>query len=138
MVTPFHYMTTENSSTILFPFLTLQGVLVPSRQTFEREIRPGVNGVGLWLTGKRGEPFKIATSLDCPTVAAAGQYFAAYHASIASNKNLYYAGAPWGTVLIHHVDMREVRKLTTRVGGINGSGSSGAMLYVEWTIETLH
>lgn len=138
MVTPLHYMTAEGSGTILFPFLTLQGVLVPSRQTVEREIRPGVDGIGLWKTGKRGEPFRIATSLDCATVAAAGQVFAAYHASITSKKNLYYAGAFWGTVLIYDVVMREVRKLTTRVGGINGSGSSGAMLFAEWTIETLH
>lgn len=137
-MTPLHYMTAEGSSTILFPFLTLNGALVPSRPTFEREIRPGVNGVGLWYTGRRGEPFGISTQLDCASVTAAGQVYAAYHAAIMTKKNLYYCSAFWGTVLIHNVMLTEVRKLTRRVGGINGSGSGGAMLYTQWTLETLH
>jgi hypothetical protein len=137
-MTPLHFMTAENSNTILFPFLTLNGALVPSRPTFDREIRPGVNGVGLWATGQRGEPFGISTQLDCASVAAAGLVFKAYHASIMSKKNLYYCSVLWGTVLIHNVLLTEIRKLTRRVGGINGSGSGGAMLYVQWTLETLH
>lgn len=139
MVAPLHYMTAENSSTVLFPFLTLNGSLVPSRQTFEREMRPGVDGIGVWATGKRGEPFGISTTLDCVSLAAAGTVFKAYHAAILTKKNLYYSGALWGTVMIQNVILTEVRKLTTRVGGIqNGTGQSGAMLYCQWTLETLH
>ena len=137
-MTPLHYMTPENSSTILFPFLNLNGALVPSRRTFEREVRTGVDGIGIWYTGQRGEPFGVSTLLDCASVAAAGQVFAAYHASIMSKKNLYYCGAFWGTVLIHNVMLTEIRKLTRRVGGINGSGAGGAMLYAQWTIESLY
>lgn len=137
-MTPLHYMTAEGSATILFPFLTLNGALVPSRPTFEREIRPGVNGVGIWSTGRRGEPFSISTNLDCASVTAAGLAYAAYHAAIMTKKNLYYCGAFFGTVLIHNVVLTEVRKLTRRVGGINGSGAGGAMLYAQWTLETLH
>jgi hypothetical protein len=137
-MTPLHFMTPEGSNTVLFPFLNLNGSLVPTKPTFEREIRTGVNGIGLWATGNRGEPFGISTLLDCPSVAAAGQVYAAYHASIMSKKNLYYCGAFWGTVLIHNVLLTEIRKLTRRVGGINGSGSGGAMLYAQWTLETLY
>lgn len=137
-MTPLHYMTAEGSATILFPFLTLNGALVPSRPTFERETRPGVNGVGIWSTGRRGEPFSISTNLDCASVVDAGQVYAAYHAAIMTKKNLYYCGALFGTVLIHNVVLTEVRKLTRRVGGINGSGAGGAMLYTQWTLETLH
>lgn len=137
-MTPLHYMTPEGSAQLLFPFLTLNGALVPSRPTFDREVRTGVNGVGLWYTGRRGEPFSISTQLDCISVAAAGQTYAAYHAAIMTKKNLYYCSALFGTVLIHNVLLTEVRKLTRRVGGINGSGAGGAMLYAQWTLETLH
>lgn len=138
MATAIHWMSPEGSTTKLFPFLTLNGSLVHWRQTFDREIRTGVNGVGIWSTGKRGEPFGISTMLDCNDVAAAGLTFAAYQAAIATKKDLYYCNAKWGTVLIHNVILTEVRKLTTRVGGIqNATGQNGAMLYTQWTIETL-
>lgn len=137
-MTPLHFMTAEGGNTILFPFLNLNGALVPSRPTFEREIRTGINGVGIWATGNRGEPFGVNTLLDCESVAAAGLAFKAYHASIMSKKNLYYCGALFGTVLIHNVLLTEIRKLTRRVGGINGSGAGGAMLYAQWTLEALY
>jgi hypothetical protein len=124
---------------VLFPFLTLTGSLVHWRPTFEREVRPGVNGIGIWATGKRGEPFGFSTQLDCNSVAAASRAFAAYQAAILTKKDLYYANAKWGTILIHNVILTEVRKLSTRVGGIqNATGQNGAMLYTQWTAETLY
>jgi hypothetical protein len=138
MATAIHWMSPEGSTAKLFPFLTLNGSLVHWRPTFDREVRTGVNGVGIWATGKRGEPFGMSTVLDCNSVAAAGTAFAAYQAAIGTKKDLYYCGAKWGTILIHNVILTEVRKLTTRVGGIqNATGQSGAMLYAQWTIETL-
>ena len=136
--TPLHYMTAEGSGTIVFPFLTLQNGLTPSAPEFEREVRPGVDGIGIWLTGSRGEPFQISTSLDCVNVAAAQSAFAAYLAAIATKKDLYYAGALWGTVLIHKVSLQQIRKLSAAVGGVQGfTGGSGALLLANWTIETL-
>jgi hypothetical protein len=136
MTLPNHWMTAEGSGTVVFPFLSLQGVLIPSKPTFEREVRPGVDGIGVWLTGNRGEPFSITTTLDCVDVAAAGTAYAAYGAAIPSKKDLYYAGAFWGTVMIQNVVLQSVKKLVGSVGGIQGGGAT-ALLTVQWTIETL-
>lgn len=139
MTTPIHWMSAPGSIIRLFPFLTLQGALVPSQPQFERETRPGVNGVGMWNMGSRGEPFGISTNLDCNDETAAGQMFAAYQASVGTRKDLHYCSKLWGTVFVHKVILTEMKKLTTRVGGIqNATGQAGAMLIVQWTIESLH
>lgn len=138
MPLPFHWMTSERSATVLFPFLSLQGSLFPSRPTFERVMRPGVDGIGVWATGGRGEPFQITTTLDCTSVGNAGVAFNAYGEAILTKKDLYYCGVFWGTVMIQNVIMQSVTKFTSAVGGIQGwSGGSGVVLTVNWTIETL-
>lgn len=138
MVAPVHWMSAEGGSTVLFPFLTLQGSMMPAKATFDREIRTGVSGVGFWATGTRGEPFSISTSLDCNSEAAAATAFAAYHAAIGTKKDLYYCGIKWGTVFIHGVIATQIQKLKTRVGGIqNATGQSGAILTAQWNIESL-
>lgn len=138
MALPNHWMTAEGSGTVVFPFLTLQGALTPSRPTFERELRAGVDGIGLWLTGNRGEPFQITTTLDCTSVSAAGTAFVAYLAAIVTKKDLYYAGALWGTVVVQNVVMQRITKFQVAVGGIQAwTGGSGATLVAQWTLETL-
>ncbi len=137
-VSPLHYMTAEGSGVVLLPFLTLQGGLLPSAPQFEREQRTGVDGIGIWNTGARGEPFQIQTTLDCVGVAAAASAFAAYLATVGTKKDLYYCGALWGTILVHKVTLQQIRKFTAGVGGIQGfSGGSGAILSAQWQIETL-
>jgi len=137
-MTPIHYMTAEGSPTVVFPFLVLQGSLQPARQTFDREHRAGVNGIGLWLTGTRGEPFQITTIVDCVSIAAAGTAFLAYVAAITSKKDLYYDGALWGTVVVQNVVLQSIEKFAKGVGGIQDfTGGSGAILTANWTLETL-
>lgn len=138
MALPNHWMTAEGSGTVVFPFLTLTGVLVPSAPTFDREQRAGVDGIGLWLTGNRGEPFQIVTTLDCVSVAAASTAYAAYLAAILTKKDLYYAGALWGTIVVQKLSLPRIARFQSAVGGIQAwTGGSGAMLTTQWTIETL-
>ena len=138
MALPNHWMTAEGSGTVVFPFLTLQGALFPSRPTFDREQRAGVDGIGLWLTGNRGEPFSIVTTLDCASVSAAGTAFAAYLSAILTKKNLYYAGAFWATVMVQNVVLQRITAFRGAVGGIQGwTGGSGCLLVTQWTLETL-
>lgn len=138
MALPNHWMTAEGSGTVVFPFLTLQGALFPSRPTFEREQRAGVDGIGLWLTGNRGEPFQISTTLDCASIAAAGTALASYISAILTKKDLYYAGALWGTVMVQNVVLQRMTAFRAAVGGIQvWTGGAGCMLMVQWTLETL-
>lgn len=137
MTLPNHYMTAEGSATVVFPFLTINGALVPYHDRFEREMRAGVDGIGIWNTGNRGEPFEIQTTLDCTSESAAFTAFAAYVAAALTKKDLYYCGGLWGTVLVQSVRLIAVEKLGRMVGGIQGGGSSGAYLRVSWTLETI-
>lgn len=133
-----HWMTAEGDATVVFPFTTMDGALIPAQQNFEREVRPGVNGVGLWQTGSRGEPFTITTQLDCVSVSAASTAFAAYLAAVLTKKDLYYLGALWGTVLVEKVVFVSIKKFAAGVGGIQGhTGGDGAVLTVQWVLETL-
>lgn len=135
---PNHWMTAEGDGTVVFPFLSLQGSLMPVRPTFEREIRSGVNGIGIWNTGNRGEPFQITTLLDCADVDAAGTALAAYIAAVLTKKDLYYCGELWGTVIVQNVMLQDIKTFTAANGGIQGwSGGSGAILTVNWTLETI-
>ena len=137
-MTPLHWMTAEGSGTVVFPFLSMQGGLLPAQPTFDREQRAGVNGIGVWATGTRGEPFQITTTLDCADAAAAATALAAYGATVLSKKDLYYCGLLWGTVMIQKVTLGKIQKFDAAVGGINDfTGGSGAVLTAIWTIETL-
>lgn len=138
MTLPNHWMTAEGSGTVVFPFLTLKGALLPSQPMFEREQRAGVDGIGIWSTGDRGEPFSIVTTLDCADVAGAGTALVAYRAAVLSKKDLYYCGALWGTVMIQRVALQQIKSFAAAVGGVQAfTGGSGAMLTVQWTLETL-
>lgn len=131
-------MTAEGSGTVVFPFLNISGPLLPTRPTFEREVRPGVNGIGIWSTGSRGEPFQVTTTLDVASIAAAGTALAAYITAILTKKDLYYCGALWGTVLIQHVVLVQIKTFKAGIGGVQAfTGGSGAILTVQWTLETL-
>lgn len=137
-MTPRHYMTAEGSATVVFPFLKIEGSLTPVVKKLEREVRPGVDGIGIWLMGSRGEPFQISTSLDCTSLSALNAAFLTYVAAVGTKKDLYYATALWGTVLVHDVKMNPVRPIASGVGGINDfAGGSGVVLDVQWTVETL-
>lgn len=138
MALPNHWMTAEGSGTVVFPFLSLQGSLFPARPTFERELRTGVNGIGIWSTGTRGEPFQITTLLDCANVAAAGSVLSSYLSAVLTKKDLYYSGALWGTVVVQNLILQDIRSFQSGVGGIQGwTGGDGAILTVNWTLETL-
>ena len=138
MALPNHWMTAEGSGTVVFPFLNISGPLLPTRPTFEREVRPGVSGIGVWSTGSRGEPFQVVTNLDCADVAAAGTALAAYLSAVLTKKDLYYCHALWGTVMVQNVVLQSIKTFAAGVGGIQvWTGGSGVILTVSWTLETL-
>lgn len=137
-MSPLHYMTNVGNTSVLLPFLSLTGTLFPVRQTMEREVRAGVSGIGIWFTGNRGEPFDIATTLDCVSKSAADTAFGVYVATVGNTRDLWYGGTKWGTVLVHDVSLTRIDNIAAAVGGIqNFTGGSGALLAVNWKLETV-
>ena len=135
---PVHWISQYNQTQVLFGFLDLQGQLIASVQQLERIVRPGTNGIGIIYTGKRGEPFQLQTRVDAVNAAAALTIYSAYKATIGTKKDLYYCRAFWGSVLVANAQIVNIQKTGAIVGGLNvGSATSGAMLTVNWVLETL-
>lgn len=133
-----HWLTNVDGTTIVFPFLTLDGSLVPTADRPERVIYPGVTGIGAWFDGARGEPFSVSTMTDIHDGATAISTFAAYKGRIGTLMDLHYLGAKWGSVLIHDVTLKQLKTVATVVGGITvAAGSPGILVYADWKLETL-
>lgn len=134
-----HWISNYQQTQVLFGFLEFNGALVPVHQQMERLVRPGTNGIGVIYTGKRGEPCSIQTKVDAISAQAAMNILSAYKSVIGTKKDLYYCGVFWGTVLVGNVQLLEVRKTATIVGGLNvPTAASGALLTAAWTLETLY
>lgn len=138
MSLPSSWLSPTGSSAVLFPFISLEGDLIPVADRPERVIYEGVDGIGLWFDGARGEPFTVKTICDFATQAAALGQFGAYKSWIGFALNLYFQSAFWGPVIVHDVTFNGAKKLGRTVGGINVlSGSSAVMLSATWKLETL-
>ena len=135
---PSSWFTAVGSGTVVFPFITIDGDLLPTADRPERVIYPGTAGIGLWFDGERGEPFSINSLADFATQAAAFTAWGTYLAKVGEQMDLYYLGALWGSVVIHDVTLQSVRQCGATVGGVNvSSGSVSALLRASWKIETL-
>ncbi|MEP3477994.1 MAG: hypothetical protein ABJZ55_01990 [Fuerstiella sp.] len=133
-----HWLTEVGNNTVVFPFLTLDGSLVPAADRPERVIYKGVTGIGAWFDGARGEPFGVSTFTDIHDGATAITTFSQYQAKIGLLMDLYYLGAKWGSVLIHDVSLKEFRTVASVVGGITvTNGNPGVLVYADWKLETL-
>lgn len=122
---------------VLFPFLHLTGDIAGIQQQLEVIERPGVNGVGVYLTGLRGEPFGMESSCDYGTRAAAWQAYAAYVSRVGTRLSLYkYGGQYLGDFLVMKVTMKPLKNASAANGGINlTDGYSGVVLQCSWQLR---
>lgn len=132
------YLTLEGSGTVVFPFLSMTGSLQPVRPDFDRVIYKGVNGIGIWSNGSRGEPFSITTEADYATAANAETAIVNYIATISGKRDLYRNGILKGTVLIHNVIEVKTKQLGRTIGGnVVTNGAASVILTAQWTMEFL-
>ena len=132
------WITTEGSATHVLDFLDLQGMPTPVRQMFDRVMRPGVDGIGIWYTGERGDPFQVQTISDYASEANANSAYATAQAMVGLKRDLYWQDGLWGTVLIHSVSAGPKKLVKSAVGGqAISAGGSGFLLTLNWTMETL-
>ena len=132
------WMTTEGSATHVLDFLNITGSPVPVREMFDRVMRPGIDGIGLWYTGARGEPFQIQTLSDYSSESNANTAYATAQAMVGQKRDLYWQNALWGTVLVHSVVAAPKKLVRVAYGGQQiSAGGSGFMLTLNWTLESL-
>lgn len=126
----------SQAPTILFPFISAQGAIDGVQMSFDEVIRPGVDGIGVYLTGRRGESFQMDTVCDFSSMAAALAQYAGYASRTGSTLRLYRYGSLLGTVLIQRVQQTSIQPARAAVGGVNiAAGGNGYLLAASWRLR---
>ena len=108
-----------------FEFLALYGRPDVLRQQIEIAVRPGVDGVAIWKTGRRGKPFTLRSAVDANSIGHAQQLFYQYAQLIGADPvPLVFAdmASVNDDVLVAVLDVRPItiRAIAGGVGGLNG------------------
>ncbi len=121
-----------------FAFIALYGQPAPPVEQFDRPmVRAGVDGVGLWKTGRRGRVFAMRSVVDTASLTAAGALWQGYRNSIGADpvalihNGRDYGGEGW---LVAVMDVRQLKaqQVVTPVGGLNPP--SLGKLTCEWDL----
>lgn len=122
-----------------FEFISLSMVPLPPAQQLQIETRAGVDGVALWRTGVRGEPFIVQSFVDVPNLTQAQVLYDTYRTLIGADPvTLIFADIPWAdpvVVLNVRPIPNEIRAILLGVGGVAGNfGPSGATCACQWDL----
>ena len=123
-----------------FQFIALQGHPIPPREQPEVISRGGVDGVGVWRTGKRGEPFELVSQVDVASMDGARRLFKQYVDTIAQDPvvlvqdNYDYSAEGWKVVVLD-VQQRQRHAIISAVGGLNSP--SRAFLECAWKLVAI-
>jgi hypothetical protein len=120
-----------------YEFVRLEGNPEPPRENVAVVARPGVAGVGVWLTGRRGRPFTLRSFVDTAAAADVPSLFFQYQDLIGSDpvplvlSGVEYSGEGWFVAVL---DVRQARAtaLLGAVGGLNPP--SRGWLVAEWDL----
>ncbi len=120
-----------------FAFIRLDGHADKPSPQLEIAVRQGVSGVGLWLTGNRGRPFRLRSFVDVETLGLARRGFALYTTLKGSNPvgliwNSYNMSNENFNVAVLDVRAIDIRSVANASGGLNAP--SGAILVADWTL----
>lgn len=114
-------------------FFSIDMPATAAAQQVELESRSGVDGLAIWLTGSRGEPFDITTTIDLVgTLATAQTVMNTYRAMKAGGPyTLTRASTALGSVVVIDVKPISDELVVTAVGGVNGGN---VLLTARWTL----
>jgi hypothetical protein len=107
-----------------FQFITVLGHPVGPREQPEVIARSGVDDVGVWRTGKRGEPFELVSQVDVASMDGARRLFKQYVDSIGQDPVVLiqddydYSAEGWKVVVLD-VEERQRHAIISAVGGLN-------------------
>lgn len=119
-------------------FLTLDGVPRGIGDSGVVLSRPGVDGSAVWLTGERGKPFTLRSSIDAFDLAYAMQLYAAYRQMVGELVDLIWNGLEMtnSTTQIIVVDVTPVDgRVFAMTGGVGGlSPPSKGWIECDWKL----
>jgi len=120
-----------------FYFLSLSGQIEGLKAELEVLARPGVAGVGLWNTGRRGRPYTVRSEVDAQDEGQARDMYGAYTQLIGAdpvpivwlNLALGYEGY---LVAVLDVRLLDIRRLGGATPGLNPP--SAGFIACEWDL----
>lgn len=119
-----------------YPMITMSMVPIGQKQTTDLEIRPGVDGVYVWLTGTRGEPFEVQTVTDVNSAQDAVVLMQFYEALVGTVVPVMFANwiMPKQYVVLNVRPIPDqCRQVLVGIGG-TGGGPSYGILAASWTL----
>lgn len=123
-----------------FQFISLSRAISGPVQQLVREVRPGVQGVTLWKTGERADPFMLISTEDTADADAAEDLLHQYEALVGEKAvQVIWQGkniAPIWVVVLAVEPLEEGIHATLL--GIGGTlGSSHGMCRCVWTLQSI-
>lgn len=123
-----------------FTFLKLSGHPLQPKAEWDLEVRPGVDGIGLWRTGIRGEPFQIWSLVFTYNLETAQALYNAYvaHTNVSSGLVVRRAGLD-NACRYKVLDVKPVEGSPRRIVGYVGGDNQTyfAELICVWTLLPL-
>lgn len=124
-----------------FTFINLSRAISGPVQQLVREVRTGRNGVTLWRTGKRADPFQLSSVVDTVDCDAAEDLLHQYEASVGQNPVL----VTWNgknlnplKVVVLNVEPVEEGIYATLIGIGGTLGSSHGFCRAIWTLQPVN
>ena len=120
-----------------FSFVRMTQMPLGHKNTTEIESRAGVDGVFVWLNGKRGEPFEVVTFADAPTFNDANILIQQYEQTVGALANVTFGGIdqPKQVAILNVRPISDqVKAVVLGVGGLNTESYAIAM--ASWTLIT--
>lgn len=117
-----------------FAFISLDGNPDIPKPSVELVARPGVNGLGFFQTGTRGQPFPLRSFTDADTFQTARFLASAYTTLIGTIQPLVWSGLPMAADGIY-VEVLDVRPVDVRAvaGGLGVTVENpGAICVCDW------
>ena len=121
-------------------FISMQGEATPPRRRLDVESRNGVDGVALWDTGKKGQPFTLTTFVDVADRDAGqdtfGEYLELIEGGLVSIMKADHGHNIDGyQVAVLAVDVINLKTTENMIGGLNvADGEAGATLRCRWQL----
>jgi len=130
------FSTVADAPVVLFPFIHMEGEIDGVQMEFETAERPGVDGFGVYLTGRRGQPFTLQTRCDFASKAAAVAAYGTYLGRVGGLLRLYRYGVDQGSLHVQRCRQLRIVPAIGAVGGVNlAAGASGVILECSWSLR---